>query len=90
MSATVEGTSLFCHSEVITPDVIVMACHLRRRIDTKPIIRAGRNAYFPAPMVGGNLARVQTRTLASSDLYDFSYHRAFGQAACPDFGLPQE
>jgi hypothetical protein len=63
---------LFADPEVGNAHVMVFAYRLGRKIDSKPITCAERNAYFLVPVDGENLAEVQTRILASSKIHEIS------------------
>jgi len=66
---------LFATPEVGNPSIMVIAYRLRRRIDSAPINCAEPNAYFLAPLDGGNLAQAEAQILASSKVHEISLVR---------------
>jgi len=66
---------LFATPEVGNPSILVIAYRLRRRIDSAPINCAEPNAYFLAPLDGGNLAQAEAQILASSKVHEISLVR---------------
>jgi hypothetical protein len=67
-----------------------MVERLGTRIDSKLITCADRDTYFLSPLDGGNLARVQTRVLVSSEIHEISCVNVLRETGSPEFGLHRE